>query len=433
MSDKSRYKLSKYNIVFNRDEMSFIWNSVTGALVKIDDSAEKYIKEFNGENDNSVYFDILKSNGFVIKSDFDETGKLLDDEKKAMVEKYPEHLHYTIAPGLGCNYNCVYCFEKSRVSTKVMNSDMQHKVCDYIINTAKSNNNLKHLAITWFGGEPLLYTKAIKHISDRLMSYCQDNNIVYTAGIVTNGRYLTAETAEMLKTCNVEYIQLAIDGMSEFYAAQKRTSTNDFYAVVDNVITCADIIPITIRINVDQNISEAFKLTDYLLNERNLDGRIKIYIAHVRDYENRTFEEEALTHKDYLKKEWKYINQFMPSGPYDISSLFFTAPKRRCTTCPSVCATNYCIGPEGEFYRCEHFFGQPKHVVGTIETDSKQGSDNNPYLKHTHPQKCLDCPIFPVCLGGCMNDVKDNRVSISCEDFIKRQIDYLMLSTFKHF
>ena len=423
-----KYKLSRYNVIFERDNNKYLWNTLTNALINLDNDGLAYIKNYDNSADNDIYFEILKQNGCVVDERLDELGKVLYESKAAMLDESPIGIHYTIAPGLGCNYNCPYCFEKGRYSHIGMNREVQDQVVDYIIGAANRNHKLKHIDIRWFGGEPLLYMDAIIHISESLMKYCESKCIIYTAGIVTNGRYLSPEYAKELKRLSVNYVQLSIDGLRDSYALSKGTSPDDFDATVDNLVKCADILPITVRINVSDSIEEAKKLTDYLLKGKGLDGKIKIYIAHIRDYSENNQIKKQEAHGRFLENERDYLQLFGEGAVYKPESLAVIKPKRRNTPCLTICRSNFCIGPEGELYRCEHFFGRKEHVVGTVQSSCFYSRDDIKYLCHTYPSKCMNCQMFPVCVGGCMNDVKDNDTAICCDKFKERLIDYLLLS-----
>lgn len=422
------YKLSKYNVLFERDNRKYLWNTLTNALIALDDEGSAYLNNIDNCSENDDYFKALKQNGCLVNEQFDELGKVLCDSKATMLDNTPIGMHYTIAPGLGCNYNCPYCFEKERCSHICMTKEVQNHVVEFIIDAANKNNNLKHIDIRWFGGEPLLYMDAIIHISEKLMDYCKSKGILYTAGIVTNGRYLSPEYAKTLRRLNINYVQLSIDGLRDRYAISKGATPEDFDATVNNLEKCADIIPITVRINVSDSIEEAIRLTDYLLHQKGLDGRIKIYIAHIRDYSEKNVQNKKNAHGRFLDNERDYFKLFAKGSEYNPRSLAVIKPKRRSTPCLSVCQSNYCIGPEGELYRCEHFFGRKEHVVGTVHSGSFYCGDDIRYLTHTYPAKCMECQMFPVCVGGCMNDVKDNDTAINCEKFKERLIDYLLLS-----
>lgn len=142
-----RYKLSRYNNIFKRKSGFYLWNTFSGALIKLDDMAIKYISEFNGIESDSSCFLTLKENGCIIENNIDELGRVLLDEKTMTLENTPSTLNLTIAPGLGCNYKCEYCFENKRVSHKKMTLEVQDEICNYIKNVINNNKYIKKLVL----------------------------------------------------------------------------------------------------------------------------------------------------------------------------------------------------------------------------------------------------------------------------------------------
>ncbi len=119
---------------------------------------------------------------------------------------------------------------------------------------------------------------------------------------------------------------------------------------------------------------------------------------------------------------------FGSEGDYSKESFAHIQPTRRCTTCLSVCAPNFCIGPNGELYRCEHFLGIEDKIVGDVFSGRYYSDSEIKYLTFKHLDKCLKCNILPICMGGCMNDVVDTDNAISCERFIDQMIDMKMFA-----
>ena len=74
-----------------------------------------------------------------------------------------------------------------------------------------------------------------------------------------------------------------------------------------------------------------------------------------------------------------------------------------------------CIGPKGELYKCEHDFGVDEKCIGSI-TEGIYFSDHfMQYMNQPLPQKCKECKIFPLCLGGCPNARSYSADNSSCE------------------
>lgn len=414
-------KLSRYNVIVERQNVKYLWNTLSGALIKIDDDGLDYIRSFNASGDvDNECFELLRSNGCIVNESSDELGRILIEEKIAMLVQESKYVHYTIAVGLDCNYRCLYCFENGK-RHQVMSSDMVSEVCKFIIENAKKNRKIEKIGITWFGGEPLLHLDIIEEISRTIMCFCTEHEIEYSAGIYTNGRYLTSENSRLLKELKVKYAQVSVDGLEEHFVKQKGASKDDFEKTIDNIESSASIIPITVRINVDDDMNSALECTKYLLKDRNLDGKIKVYIAHIRDYDcTGCSSDERESHGRFLDNQMKYMKQFGVGKTYKSESFSGITPRRRTTTCLSVCHTNPCIGPDGSLYRCEHHFGDKEYVVGNVKTGIDYSSLDMYYMQFTHRDECKECVYFPICLGGCMNDYRGDDTILDCERLKKQ-------------
>ena len=421
------YKLSVFNVRFTRDNKNYLWNTFSNALIRLDQSAIQFIDNFSGEETDHPYFKVLFQNGCIVTDCLDEFGKILYDEKAITFNRYPKRLNYTIAPGLSCNYHCEYCFENHRTSFEKMSLEVEESLFQFFCRQIKNNSNLDEICITWFGGEPLLYVDIIDRISKRLVSHCREHGIKYHAGMISNGRFLTKENVQILRDNQIDHIQISLDGMPEHYAKIKNASVDDFYQTVNNIVYACDYMHIAVRINILDSLTDAVNLTDYLLKVRNLDGKIKVYVAHTRLYDdNLSVKEEHKSHQLFLKNEGNFIQLFGKAGIYNKNSFEYRKPQRRGTTCLSVCHHNACIGPNGEIYRCEHHFGMKDAIVGNIYNGLFFQANDLAFFSFQHRKKCLRCKFFPVCLGGCLDDAINQRDIIDCRHYCERLIDLKM-------
>ncbi len=425
-----QYKKSIYNILIPWGEKTYLWNTFSGAFLSLNCEGKDFYDEYDGRNSDSPFFRTLLEQRCIVDVRLDEVGKVLFDEKSIMMNLSPKKQYYTIAPGLGCNYRCNYCFENERTSFAKMTPETQLALYNYITKNAEQNKYLQGLCFTWFGGEPLLYLDVVEALGKQLMHYCQERGLQYYSGMISNGRFLTKDAVTVLQRQKLGHLQISVDGTESVYCSKKNATAEDFRETIDNISYAADYLPIAVRINVSgDNFQDALRLTEFLLKDRGLDGKIKVYVAHVREYTRKlTAKEEHALHRNFLRFEGEYMKLFWKGGPYRSESFEFREPRRRGTTCLSVCNSNACIGPEGEIYQCEHHFGIPESVIGTIFDGAFYSENKQKYLTFTHYPKCKVCPIFPVCLGGCMDDMVNCRNMIDCTAYRQRIIDLKLLS-----
>lgn len=413
--DAMNYKLSFFNEQFSYGGRKYLWNTKSGALIKLDDNGEKYINSFNGKEDDSIEFHILKDNGLVVPYEFDEVGKILFDEERNMYNRFSETVFFTIAPGMNCNYHCVYCFENGRDRAQKMTDDTVLSVIDFIKKRIVDNFNLKRLNIKWFGGEPLLYLDIIREISMQLIQFCEERHITYDASIITNGSLLVPEVCDSLAQLHVEKAQITIDGLEEEYCHSKGTTISNFESTISNIRCACERMNLSIRLNIQDNDSDkAIRTTDFLLKEMNLAKKIGVYFAFVRDYNKPSIEED---YRHFSKEYIKWLSHMIDEYQWQT---FGNKPMIKTTSCASIRINNFCIGPQGELYKCEHCIGNPEQAIGNVLAGEYFNRLELEYLTTLSSRKrsaCIECKYLPLCLGGCANDTVERRLGFDCEAY----------------
>ena len=190
-----KYKNSIYNVVIptKNAEKVTIWNTRTGSVVRLYPNVWEAITLGNTDADCVCeHREGLSSQGIIIPNDFDEYNSIIFSRR---VSQYASSNTFSliIAPTLGCNFHCVYCFEKGRNDSKIMDAKTQDGVLNFVESQFMRDKNISSLSVTWFGGEPLIgYKSVISPLSTKLIALCEKYNIAYSAGIITNGYYLNS-------------------------------------------------------------------------------------------------------------------------------------------------------------------------------------------------------------------------------------------------
>ena len=186
-------KISKYNFFINYKEDNIIaYNSFTNALAIINNDKYNQFLAFKNNNgdisDENLKSDLLKG-GFLIEDTKDE---LKDLRRDLYMSRFnTKRLSLTIAPTSDCNFRCVYCFEQNSIRKEYMSKETMN----HIINLVKSKSEeIKHLSITWYGGEPILALNQIEYMTESFLKICNENKIKYYSDIVTNGYLLNIDT-----------------------------------------------------------------------------------------------------------------------------------------------------------------------------------------------------------------------------------------------
>ena len=416
------YKKSAYTILCERGGKPYIWNTLSGALASIDPDMIASLLTDVIDPASCPNFDALKANRFIVPSDFDEYEFVLNRANLIKATEDPRNMFFVIAPTLNCNYRCPYCFEEGRTSFCNMSSETCSEIKHFITDKILANDNLKYLHITWFGGEPLLCLDKIEDISFYLIGLCAARNIECRFSVITNGRYLDSHAIDVLQKMNVKKVQISFDGTQATYCAAKKATVSDYNETLKNVVLAAKRgLPLLIRMNIrNNNFAPAYELADLLLWDKGLANNIKLYPAFVVEGDT---ESRAKRYSEFVTLEKEYAKHIIKN--YSADSYYNKLAVSHGVSCSLSCKGNYCIGPEGELYKCEHHFGQRQYVVGTVwgQTEPFAAQYRNISESNDRKPECRTCPVFPICMGGCPNSHLQHEKNFDCTAFITHLID----------
>lgn len=423
------YKQSNYNIEIKKlnEKETLFYNSFTGAVCILDNLCVDILhhidagntKDYNSEK--SERLSTLLDNGFIINSNFDEFNWLTVRNRGLRYNLDSNRLRLTVAPTMGCNFKCYYCYESRAEKPKGMSEETINDLISFIEKKIQ-NGYLSLLNISWYGGEPLLEIDTIRKISQKLITLCDKNGIHYHADILTNGYFLTKDIATMLKNdCKIEAAQIPMDGLAKTYSQRKGVTTDTFERVVQNIVDASDIMEIHVRMNIDkENETEIYELSRKLLIDYSLKEKIRIYLAAVKNYENvcNFMSEGCFTTEDFFKCRNKFYRYLYELGVEN--SIMKAIPAPRWISCGLSQVNGLIVDPEGYLYRCAHLIGHKKHIIGHLKTDQVFNEENMKFLNVNYDEKCIDCKLFPICMGGCVFERMLNNNNAVCRETIER-------------
>ncbi len=396
-------KHSKFNTVVEKIDNLLIYNSLSGALLKI---PKNKIKE---------YENILCKEGFLVEDDKDE----LLTYKYIYYKKLFENsgLHLTIAPTTDCNLCCPYCFEEGNKHKEYMDQEVSDSIIKYII--SKKDKNIH---ITWFGGEPLLCFNRIVDLSNNLA----DNNVHFRASMITNGTLFSDNIIDKLPSLNLSSIQITLDG-ERLEHNQKRFFKNKmgtFDVILSNVTKLLEntSIHVVLKINIDKdNINSYLELVGSLTTKYDkyiTTNQLTILNNSVKNRTDFKGCTKCLSEDEYFEFRTKVLHENIP-----IPHLHLSCPLRH--------SGNLMIGPDGNIYKCLEHIGDKSQSIGNIKNYSisiskmaKLALSNDPF----DDIECSNCAILPICGGGCPIDraSKASGKSISLCPFIKANLSTII-------
>lgn len=418
-------KLSKYLYLFQRAERKFLYAPLSNSFAELDSgvyecllSAQEDVACLAGLDDDVK--DLLHKMKVIDVNDEMEINKF---KSSILMRRYnPRHLYLTINPTLACNFACPYCFESSH-PTHFMTDEVEHDIIEFI----RKRQNVSHLYVTWFGGEPLLAFGRIMSLTKQMQSL----GLKYHASIITNGYLLTPDKVRLFEELQISSVQITIDGSEQTHNSRRfrKDGAPTYQTILKNIEEaqkCSPQTAINIRVNIDrQNSNEFF---DVLSCFRSLKyPNISVHPGFVND-----LSEGGQNHCVYDSNE---MAAFLARAyrKYGYNSKFFY-PNNVTNVCGVRKPNAIVIGPLGELYKCWNDVGNFSQSYGYINGKMTNEAVLYEYLvkaDHLNDPKCNACVFFPVCDGGCpylrIENEKAGREQDTCSLFKEHIEDFLML------
>jgi uncharacterized protein len=399
---------SKYNVTIPlRDNRALVFNtmSFSFALWKEEDIA---LYERVGREEMDLDAEELKPfvyGGYVVADTADELSIL--EMRYRGARNTVNNMTLTIAPTLGCNFGCDYCFQGTDKPFDTMSEEVQ----DAIVETVRrlGQTKLKNFGVAWYGGEPLLARKLIYDLSDRLMAVCKETNTNYNGFMVTNGWFLTREVAEKLRDRGVTMIQVTLDGPADYHDKSRALLSGrpTYERIVSNLKEVAVHVPeitLSIRVNVDsRNADRVFGMLDQL-HEYGLSGRqnFRMYFAPVEGITEgcHNISDVSMTKGDYGKLEAELYRR-----AYDRKLVELPFPPKFFGLCTATHPNSIVVVPSGDLHKCWDTVSWSNMRVGTIFKHEELEIDERyePWMDWTpfDDDSCRSCKILPNCAGAC--------------------------------
>ena len=418
-------KVSNYNFFIPyKDNKVIAYNSFTNALGLLErkDYVEfkKNQKNIDSLNDFKL-IEELRKGGFIIE---DEINELEIIRTRMYRDRFNDDmLGLTIVPTADCNFRCIYCYEKNSIRKEKMSKDTMDKIIDFVNNKSSS---LKHLSITWYGGEPLLALAEIEYMSKKFFDICKKNNISYSAGIVTNGYLLTIKNLKKLKELKINDIQITIDGDKESHNKRRclENGSGTFDKIIENIDKGKELLPPTsLRINVDKsNYKNIYGLLN-LLMKKGLNKYVYPYLGHVKNGNDTYDYDICLSIEDFSKLviEFDRLIKNTPNHNY---------PVLKTVSCTADRFNSFVIDVDGTLYRCWDDVGMSELKTGNIN-NLNLNKEFTKYLTMdaTLDDNCSKCKFLAICMGSCPKNFYNKNRNCSkykyiLYDFLSYYVDY---------
>jgi len=385
-----------------------LWNNVI--LIKSKDIGKWGIKDLYHIDVGEIadkYKSILKEKKIIIDDDVDELVCIEEEYNKI---KYDDSsFSIFVMPTLGCNFSCWYCYENHSSNEKISTQGILN-IIDFTRKILNRNNKIQKIELNFFGGEPLLYFKAVMQpLIEKISHLTSDYGVRLLISITSNGYLLTDRIISFLKGYELASIQITLDGNKERHNQVRNTSRGDdtYSVIVSNVRKCVSVgLPVSLRLNIseetDLNVEDL--LADFSdLGESKPLLRFSVYkVWQAPDTLNpRIFE---------------IIKKIRNNGFY--CSSYYTTSSSIKNLCYADKENEIVVSPDGNVFKCTARDFKAGLADGRLkdggEIEWTSNHKERQVLSPLNNKECRRCRILPICIGGCSQNILEHNDSDTC-------------------
>ena len=346
------------------------------------------------------------------------------------VHESREQLRVTVLTTLQCNFACDYCIQGDHGDYNRHAAKMSMENAARVAEWTEARLDAvrpKQLALTFFGGEPLLNLPVMYYLAERLSQSCTARGITTSINVITNGLLLTPEVIDRLLPCGLNGVKITLDGDRETHNRMRplRGGQGTFDRIVQNIRNIAGRCRISIGGNFDESSVDSYPaLLDFLAEQEFADKLAKVAFKPIIR-EPQPAKPKGFISLTAVNNSGKPLNGTCMTSAgtatnacdschvldEKMSMLREETKKRGFPTVDGVhmgpCEIHkrhaHTIGPDGSLYACPGFAGNAKestgHIDGRDDVFRSGAAARFERLRAWH--ECDDCPFIPVCAGGC--------------------------------
>jgi uncharacterized protein len=415
-------KESQFNVSVDSGDDSYIYNGVTGALLRC--SSQEYqgvqhILQSGAEEDTpQTLIDYMLKGGMLVPVHFDELAPLR--QLYAVSRNNTSSFALTIVTSLWCNFECPYCFEEKYPS--IMHSGVQKELLNILDDRLPS---ISKFNVTWFGGEPLMGKAALLDLSDAFIAWCTNRKVSYRSNISTNGYLLDENTCSQLRDRLVRSVQIGgLDGPPHVHDRMRPRvgGGSSFWGIVKNLKHAVNYFAVSLRVNLDESNQYTIEEMLRILADEGLSGKLSIYPAPIVSVVNPGSGAPSGRYGGccLAKQQFAHVELAF----YELARRYgFSKPKLPRPVgapCTAVRKNELIVGSSGELYKCWDSVGNNNDVIGHIRDYKNLNGRLQKWITYDPfaDGECQKCIALPVCMGGCAHHAMDLRLRESrCSTF----------------
>ena len=424
-----------------------LYNTLTRAMIKMDHDGWSLLEglpEVSLDNDVKSWLTALGKEGFVVPESVNEGDLYVQRLDKA--KGNTDRLHVTLSLIQSCNFGCGYCFQGgastthdgSKITLHGTHGDVKTGEIIKFLKAQCEERQVKILMFTAYGGEPLLNKTALVDIASAMQTYCQQQGIRWSFGMVSNGSLLNQKTVLELKEYGFDHVQVTIDGNKETHDASrpwrsaKGKDVSTYDVIMRNLERWAGLIHTDVLCVVSQsNMDATHELIDTLADKGFAEKRVRMIFSPISPtYDDGTIAEVTQSYAarpELLKEELEIEDELTRLTIHAAKRGLIDDVRPRASWCAVVRANgqNVTITPDGKTYSCALFIGRDeKYETGHISKHERGGMDAL-MKEFEYPDSCKKCTYLPIC-ANCRADALSQTGDIYGANSHEARYDQMM-------
>ena len=263
--------------------------------------------------------------------------------------------------------------------------------------------------MTWFSGEPLLTINLIQYLSDSLCKLAKRHSCNYDAFILTNGFLLNNSTIQILSQCQIQVVQISLDGDELSHNSRRflKHGGKSLNVILRNFKTLLESdFKVSCYINLNRSNLHSIPNLLYTLskflgsfkNKLNMSFALILPFAHLDKWDSNL----CLSIEEFSDCVFKF-SAYMAELGFNIPELYPFYPTPKNTFCAAVRQNSFLIRPDGSIGKCFDCYQSIGDVFRGIAHDSTTQDNLSQWLDFNplDDSECKSCFVLPICLGGC--------------------------------
>jgi uncharacterized protein len=417
-------KLSAYNLSAVDGGDLIVYNTLTGALVVINEDVDAVrwaIEHRDISSLPSTFWPGFHDLGIVVDANYDEQAVI---RVRNLTGRTQNELILSVMTTLRCNFRCNYCFQRHcrKHLTKTVEGNIMSMLSERI-------PKLDRLSIDWYGGEPLLERATLFRLNSWVADQCDRHNTDYVVTVTTNGYLLDEEMIAYLSKFKVAHLQITLDGPPETHNQSRKLvrGGKTFATILANICRAREAgLPVSVRVNVWK--PNASKVADLygILEASGLKNQVAVLAKPVLSSDANPCSPLCL---EPAESSSVIMKMYLDAARDGWIVLPYADALQGHEFCIVDSVGQFIIDPSGSLFKCGENFdtGEKVGVLtknGNLllnEPKWRSWISKDPFAH----DECAECQFLPICMGGCSMKRKWKPTESPCVEMKHVKDDFL--------